>query len=287
MKYLLVFLTVLLTQRSISQTIFPDFLEGTWKRKDKNHYEHWDRLNSRTFRGFSYMLKSGSITVTEYATIHQRKEKEIVYSVAVKGQNSGKTVNFKQTLSDTALVFENQAHDFPKKIIYKKLTDSEVLVQISDGGQKIYSYTLLKENTRNTTLDSNNTNPNYNYTLAEKLGADNYGMKKYILVVLKTGSNQTNDKEFINNTFRGHLDNINNLVEQGKLIVAGPLEQNERTFRGIFILNVDSMAEANEILITDPAIQENLLAYELFNWYGSAALPEYLPSADKVWKLSP
>ena len=27
--------------------------------------------------------------------------------------------------------------------------------------------------------------------------------------------------------------------------------------------------------------------YEIFTWYGSAALPEYLPAADKIWKLKP
>jgi uncharacterized protein YciI len=287
MKYLFVFLTILLTQQSISQTVSLDFLEGTWKRKDKNHYEHWDKLNPRTLKGFSYMLKNGNITVTEYAAIHQTRGKEVVYSATVKGQNAGKTINFKQTLSDTALVFENQAHDFPKKIVYKKLTDSEILVQISDGGQKIYTYSLLKQQTKSAVIDSTNANPNYNAILAQKLGADDYGMKKYVLVILKTGNNETDDKELINNAFRGHLDNINKLVKQGKLILAGPLEKNERTYRGIFVLNVTSKAEADEILMTDPAIHENLLTYELFNWYGSAALPEYLPSADKVWKLSP
>ncbi|WP_140937564.1 DUF6265 family protein [Sphingobacterium lumbrici] len=287
MKYLLVFLTMLLTQQSISQTISPDFMEGTWKRKDKNHYEHWDKLNPRMLKGFSYMLKNGNITVTEYATIHQTRGKEVVYSATVKGQNAGKTINFKQTLSDTALIFENQAHDFPKKIVYKKRTDSEILVQISDGGQKIYSYSLLKQHTKNTAIDSTNANPNYNAALAQKLGADDYGMKKYFLVILKTGNNTTDDKEFINSAFRGHLDNIDKLVEQGKLILAGPLGKNERTYRGIFVLNVTSPDEADEVLMTDPAIRANLLTYELFNWYGSAALPEYLPSADKVWKLSP
>ena len=33
------------------------------------------------------------------------------------------------------------------------------------------------------------TNPNYDEALAKKLGADDYGMKKYVLVILKTGEN--------------------------------------------------------------------------------------------------
>jgi len=29
------------------------------------------------------------------------------------------------------------------------------------------------------------------------------------------------------------------------------------------------------------------LDMELFSWYGSAALPEYLPFSDKIWKAKP
>lgn len=136
--------------------------------------------------------------------------------------------------------------------------------------------------------DSLNSNPNYDEALAEKLGADDYGMKSYFFVVLKTGTNTTAVKELIGESFRGHMDNINRLVEEGKLIVAGPLAKNENKYRGIFIFdNVETPAEAEEILQTDPAIKNKLLDYDLFTWYGSAALPEYLPFSDKVWKLKP
>ncbi len=56
---------------------------------------------------------------------------------------------------------------------------------------------------------------------------------------------------------------------------------------GIFILNVASLEEAHEILQTDPAIKENLLAADLYKWYGSAAIPEYLDAAEKIWKVKP
>lgn len=131
-------------------------------------------------------------------------------------------------------------------------------------------------------------NPDYDVELAQKLGGDDYGMKSYILVILKTGTNQSTDKDFINQSFRGHLDNIKNLVEQNILIVAGPLGKNDNNYRGIFILqNVKSFEEAHQILDADPAIKVGLLDVELFNWYGSAALPEYLDFSDKIWKSKP
>jgi len=128
------------------------------------------------------------------------------------------------------------------------------------------------------------TNPSYDSTLAEKYGADERGMKSYVLVILKTGSSTTADKAFIDSCFSGHMNNINRLVKSGQLIVAGPLGKNENTYRGIFILNTMTLEEAAELMQTDPAIKEKLLEPILFKWYGSAALPAYLEASDKIWK---
>ena len=132
-----------------------------------------------------------------------------------------------------------------------------------------------------------NINPNFDSTLAKTLGGDDFGMKKYILVMLKTGSNNLADKVTRDSLFKLHLKNIGRLADSGKLIVAGPLGKNDRSYRGIFILNVTSLEEAQELLQTDPAVEQKLLEAELFHWYGSAALPEYLKSHKKIEKYSP
>jgi uncharacterized protein YciI len=129
-----------------------------------------------------------------------------------------------------------------------------------------------------------NPNPDYDSTLAQKLGADDYGMKSYVLAILKTGSNTTTDQAFIDSCFRGHMNNISRLVDEGKLIVAGPLGKNENTYRGIFIFNVPTIEEAKELVQTDPAVNSKLLDADLYGWYGSAALPEYLGAALKIGK---
>jgi uncharacterized protein len=140
----------------------------------------------------------------------------------------------------------------------------------------------------NSEKDTLISNPNYDKILAERLNGDDYGMKNYFLVILKTGTNTTTDKELIAESFRGHMDNISRLVKEGKIVVAGPLRKNENNYRGIFILNnLKSLEEANELLRTDLAIKNQLLDYEIFTWYGSAALPEYLSISDKIWKSKP
>ncbi len=127
-------------------------------------------------------------------------------------------------------------------------------------------------------------NPNYDEALAKKLGADDNGMKMYVLVILKTGTNTTATKAETDSAFAGHMANMGKLVKENKLIVAGPFGKNDKTFRGLFILNTKSIDEAKEILATDPAYKAKLLDAELINWYGSAALAEYLPASKKVSK---
>jgi uncharacterized protein YciI len=125
-------------------------------------------------------------------------------------------------------------------------------------------------------------NSNYDKRLADSLHADEYGMKRYVLAILKTGSASINDKSVVDSLFQGHMQNISVLVDSGKLVVAGPLQRNEKTYRGIFILNVESIEEASALLQTDPAIKAKLLETELFSWYGSAALPMYLKFHEKL-----
>jgi uncharacterized protein len=130
-------------------------------------------------------------------------------------------------------------------------------------------------------------NPQYDSTLVKELGADDYGMKMYVFVILKSGQNKTEDRTFIDSCFTGHLKNIDRLAGMRRLIVAGPFGENENDFRGLFILNVTNIDDANKLLETDPAISAGLLSADTYLWYGSAALTEYLDTAEKIWKLKP
>jgi uncharacterized protein len=127
-------------------------------------------------------------------------------------------------------------------------------------------------------------NPKYDKALADSLGADERGMKMYVLVILKTGPVKIEDKVKSDSLFKGHMQNINRLASIGKLIVAGPLEKNEKQYRGLFILDVKTIEEARSLVETDPVIHAKVLDAELFEWYGSAALPMYLPASKKVGK---
>jgi len=113
----------------------------------------------------------------------------------------------------------------------------------------------------------------YDAELAQKLGADEHGMKMYALVLLKSGPRQDLTREDSDRVFAGHMANINRLAGTGDLVFAGPLAKNDR-YRGIFIFNVKTSAEAEVLLATDPAVRAGLLTGDVYLLYGSAALQQ-------------
>lgn len=126
----------------------------------------------------------------------------------------------------------------------------------------------------------------YNQSLADSLGADDYGMRNYQFVILKTGPSKIADKDSINKLFRGHMENIGRLADEGKLVVAGPFGKNDKQYRGLFIFKTDKV-ETENLLQTDPAIKAGLLDVEMYPWYGSAALPMYLQYHKQIEKSKP
>ena len=136
-------------------------------------------------------------------------------------------------------------------------------------------------------VNAQDTNPLFDQALADSLGADVYGMKTYVFVILKSGPNKSANAEERNRIFRGHLENIRRLGKEGKLIIAGPFEKNDQDYRGIFIFDVKTVDEVKELLRTDPAIKAGIFDTEIFQWYGSAALPVYLKVHEKIARENP
>jgi len=125
----------------------------------------------------------------------------------------------------------------------------------------------------------------YDSILAQKTGADDYGMKHYVMAFLKAGPKRDQDSATAAQIQQAHMDNINRLAEEGKLVVAGPfLDKGE--MRGIFIFNVTSIEEAKTLTESDPAVQSGRLIMELHPWYGSAAMMEINNLHKKVSKKS-
>ena len=117
------------------------------------------------------------------------------------------------------------------------------------------------------------------------MGADEYGMRKYVLAFLKAGPNRDQDSLTAAKLQQAHMENIRRLADEGKLTLAGPfLDGGE--FRGIYIFDVETVEEAKKLTETDPAIKAGRLIMELHPWYGSAALKQVNDIHNKIAKIN-
>lgn len=126
----------------------------------------------------------------------------------------------------------------------------------------------------------------YDSILAQQIGADDYGMRSYVMAFLKAGPNRSQDSTAAAELQRAHLDNIMRMAEEGHLLMAGPF-LDAGPVRGIYVFNVATVEEARILTETDPAIQAGRLEMELHPWYGPAALMQVPEISERVSRLSP
>lgn len=113
--------------------------------------------------------------------------------------------------------------------------------------------------------------PAFDAALAQRTGADERGMRPYMLVILKSSTPPVPKGEARDAMFRGHFANMERLAKDGKLAFAGPLDGIDG-WRGLFVLAVEDLDEARALVATDPVVAQGEMVPELHKLYGSAAL---------------
>ena len=123
----------------------------------------------------------------------------------------------------------------------------------------------------------------YDAELANRVGADDYGMRQYVFAILRAGKAKRPAGKEMEALQAGHLKNIMRLGDEGKLALAGPF-MDDGEMRGIFIFNVATVEEAKKLVAADPLISGGYLDVEFHPWYGSAALMDVVPEHKKLQK---
>lgn len=113
--------------------------------------------------------------------------------------------------------------------------------------------------------------PAHDPALARSLGADERGMRRYVLVILKTGPTRVPAGPERDAMFKGHFANMARLSDEGVLVLAGPLDGVDG-WRGLFVFAVADIESAKQHVATDPVIVQGEMVAEYHGYYGSAAL---------------
>ena len=82
--------------------------------------------------------------------------------------------------------------------------------------------------------DAPATPPAFDAALAERLGADEHGMRHYVLVILKTGPTPLPKGDQRTEMFKGHFENMQRLAAAGKL-VRGTARRGRRLARHVHL----------------------------------------------------
>lgn len=100
-------------------------------------------------------------------------------------------------------------------------------------------------------------------------GDTTYTMKRYVMVLLKRGDQaETFTEQELEELQAAHLANINRLAAEGIIAVAGPFGD-DGDLRGIFIMDLATVEEAERHVGTDPMIQAGRLKAEYHPWWGA------------------
>ena len=112
-----------------------------------------------------------------------------------------------------------------------------------------------------------------NYSFAQREfsyteGDTTYTMKRYVFMLLDSGGTKSKDSTEAARFQEMHLAHLNNLAEEGKLIVAGPFEGGGE-HRGLLIFDVETVEEALELEGKDPSVKTGRLKMNAFYWWGA------------------
>jgi hypothetical protein len=110
------------------------WLAGCWIQSSGQSVieEHWTRPSGETMLGMGRTVRNGKTTEFEFVQIREESGR-LVYDARPSGQTPASFPLLRLTSSE--VVFENLAHDFPQRVIYRRNADGSVTARI-EGEQK-------------------------------------------------------------------------------------------------------------------------------------------------------
>lgn len=121
---------------------------GNWESKTEEGtlFERWEKLNDSTYDGHAFAISvDGDTTFSENAKVILRNG-QLIYSVTV---NNEETTDFTLVDIEEQAVFENINHDYPQRIIYKKMASDSLFARIEgtvDGEDNFEEFRYGKAN---------------------------------------------------------------------------------------------------------------------------------------------
>lgn len=127
------------------------WLIGNWEMNIEGSklYENWEK-NDKKYSGKSFMTLETDTLFSELMSL-EIQDNLLCYVVSVKNQNNNQAVVFKyKEFIDNEFRFENPEHDYPQRIVYKKINSNKLYARIEGNNngkaqQDSFLFTKLKQ----------------------------------------------------------------------------------------------------------------------------------------------
>jgi len=123
------------------------WLSGCWAsaNQEAGSGEQWMQPAGATMLGMSRSVSDGKTVGFEFMRIVATDDGGLVFIASPSGQN---TTGFALlSLDDHQVIFENPDHDFPQRIIYRLLSDEELLGRVEgtiNGTERAIDFPMKK-----------------------------------------------------------------------------------------------------------------------------------------------
>ncbi len=121
---------------------------GNWQMKSPDGVviESWNNPSANEWQGYSYYITPKGDTASHETVRLVNDNDTLFYIPNVSNQNNGMSIQFRESLlTDSSIVFENATHDFPKRIVYVKTSDTSIHAYIDGNGKTVdFYYTKMR-----------------------------------------------------------------------------------------------------------------------------------------------
>lgn len=106
------------------------WLSGCWVPPDSDpgSGEHWTVPADGSMIGVSRTLRNGKMVAFEFMQFRTLNDGSMVFIAQPSGRPP--TTFRLKAMDDSSVVFENLEHDFPQRVIYRKLQDGSIIGRI-------------------------------------------------------------------------------------------------------------------------------------------------------------
>jgi len=144
---LLVLPRLVAAQETPSEIDKLSWLKGCWgsDRDGRQITEHWLAPSGKTMLGISRTVAGGKTEEFEFMQIREDEEGKLSFIAKPSGQ--AETTFRLLRVAEREAVFENSAHDFPQRVIYRLKGDGSLLGRIegmSKGKEKAVEFPMQR-----------------------------------------------------------------------------------------------------------------------------------------------